>query len=210
MTCLCSAQRKTLVLNLCVAKVVNGCFRAQREHSSFICGVNLKQEANVSVGNRNTTPKCPLVWFGDFIFLLQRQGNVSLLWWSGAPSASLLSIWQWASLKHLPLIVPFGPVPGIAQTFLLHPLLDYCCGTLIFISNYNYKVCGWVGVPLDNNTGDICVPTMYGLGAALLVVVAGRKAIMAFNWDVFVRVVEQTHWLQNRWYLSACLHLSCK
>lgn len=91
---------------------------------------------------------------------------------------------QCASLKHLPLIVPFGPVPGIVQTFLLHPL-DYCCGTLIFISNYDYKVCGRVGVPLDDNTGDIYVPTMYGLGAALPVVVASRKAIMAFNWDFF-------------------------
>lgn len=47
---------------------------------------------------------------------------------------------------------------------------------------------------MDDDTGDICVPTMYGLGAALPVVVASRKAIMAFNWKVFfVCAVEQTH-----------------
>lgn len=136
----------------------------------------------MSVGNRNTTPKCLLIWYKDFIFLLQCRGNVSLMWQRWVASDSPLSIWQWASLKHLPLVVPFGPVPGIAQTILIASSF-YCCGTLIFISNYDYKVCGWVGVPLDDNTGDICVPTMYGLGATLPVVAASRKAIMAFNWD---------------------------
>lgn len=43
--------------------------------------------------------------------------------------------------------------------------------------------------------GDICVPTMYGLGAALPVVVASRKAIMAFNWDFCVCVCV---WWSNR------------
>lgn len=37
----------------------------QTEHSSFICGLNSKREANVSVGNRNTTPKRFLsyIWY---------------------------------------------------------------------------------------------------------------------------------------------------
>lgn len=38
---------------------------------------------------------------------------------------------------------------------------------------------------LWTTTRETCVPTMYGLGAALPVVVASRKAIMAFNWDFF-------------------------
>lgn len=49
----------------------------QTEHSAFICGVNPKREANVSVGNRNTTPKRLLIYlfFLDFIFLLRSQGK---------------------------------------------------------------------------------------------------------------------------------------
>lgn len=40
MTLLGLAQGKTLVLNLCVGMVVNGCFTADREPSAFIMGEN--------------------------------------------------------------------------------------------------------------------------------------------------------------------------
>ncbi len=41
MTLLDSAQGETLVLNLCVGLVVNGCFTADMEPCAFICGKNL-------------------------------------------------------------------------------------------------------------------------------------------------------------------------
>lgn len=49
------APGKTLMLNLSVGMVVNGCFTAAMEPSAFICGVNTNLLVIVSVGNRNTT-----------------------------------------------------------------------------------------------------------------------------------------------------------
>lgn len=45
------AQGKTLLLNLRVGMVVNGCFTADTEHSAFIRGENLS--LLLAVGNRD-------------------------------------------------------------------------------------------------------------------------------------------------------------
>lgn len=54
MTILGPAQGETLVLNLCVGMVVNGCFTADIEPSAFICGGNPNLLVIVAVGNRDT------------------------------------------------------------------------------------------------------------------------------------------------------------
>lgn len=89
----------------------------QTEHSAFICGVNSKREANVSVGNRNTTPKrFSLSFFYTFDIstapsgkcrpLVVKPGLLSFTCVHLAVSQTLTSdspIWprSWKLLKHL-------------------------------------------------------------------------------------------------------------
>lgn len=53
MTLLGAAQGNTLVLNLCVGMVVNGCFTADMKPSAFICGENSNLWVIVAVRNRD-------------------------------------------------------------------------------------------------------------------------------------------------------------
>lgn len=72
---------------------------------------------------------------------------------------------DWTS--HKQLTVPLGPTYRNHSNFFLFitVLWVYIVVALylILISNYDHKVCGSVWVPLDDSTGDICVPTMYRL-----------------------------------------------
>lgn len=90
--------------------------------------------------------------------------------------------------------------------FFIAFLSLHCCCTLILISNYDHKVCGSVWVPWMTTQETSAHPQCTSHRAALPVVAASGKPIMAFNWDFnCVRWSKSTDYKTGGIWVHTCI-----